>query len=133
MVSANYVPVSELVDRLTEVRKQIAELAIEENILKRLVERAVPVGVPNDPAQSTNRAATRPVLLPGPREAIIALVSTEPGMTVTEIASRLENQIASGAKDKKNVIRTTAANLVKTGELERSEAGGVYPKGGLKP
>ncbi len=63
----------------------------------------------------------------GPRKAIEAYVASNPGKTVTEIADALEHSVASKARDKRNVLRTTVALLVQSGVLKRVEAR-IYDK-----
>ncbi|MBL4591831.1 MAG: hypothetical protein JKY96_07715 [Phycisphaerales bacterium] len=117
-IHSQAVPVSELESELCRIEKQIETLNVQRKTIYTLIERyAKPYAVEPNTEEGLRLAG------PGVREGIANLLDEQPGLTATVVAETLENQVASRAKDKKNVIRTTLAKMVNEGVVQRSSDG----------
>ncbi len=112
------VPVSELESELCRIEKQIESLNVQRETIFYMIEQyAKPYAVEPNTEEGLRLTG------PGAREGIANLLDEHPDLTATKVAEALENQIASRAKDKKNVIRTTLAKMVNEGVVMRSSDG----------
>jgi len=56
-----------------------------------------------------------------PTQAVLMAIREEQGLTPTQVADKMANRVDSRAKDRRNVLRTTAHKLVSDGVLRRYE------------
>lgn len=114
--------------RLAQVRRQQMELEVEARVLGELLKAmdGGEAGAAEHPASLDQRQPAEAHDLPGPRDAIIDLLGRHPGLTPTQLADRLEHRVTSTAKDKRNVLRTTAATLVKVGKVRKGPGNKLY-------
>jgi hypothetical protein len=111
------VPLSDLETRLIKIEKEIAALTAKRELLNELLKGSSEVHATKTPVAALQASG------PGVRDGILDLLEVRPGLSATEVAEDLESKIASRAKDKKNVIRTTLAKMVTDGLVARSETG----------
>jgi hypothetical protein len=64
----------------------------------------------------------------GATQAILALVTSSPGLKTVDIAEKLADSVKTSATNVRRTLITTVSNLVKKGKLTREKkSGGVYP------
>jgi|GEM_PF-2868750 len=123
---ADSIPLAEISRRIAEIDEKLAcvdRLKVERDVLAGLLV-AAGESTPNgsDPlTYETDGGIVVTDRRPGPTESIIALLKARPGLRPSEIAEALHHRIASAARDRRNVLRTTAAKLVNDGVLRRDD------------
>jgi len=63
--------------------------------------------------------------LPKPTEAVIALLTKEPGLMTRDVVERLENAIATDSNKPRRLIRSTVEVLRRRGKLAKGEGGAL--------
>lgn len=113
---------SESMISLTDIRERVQKL--DQQILELRTRRAALAELLNEFDPDSDGKRLLGVIFgrgvgKKPKEAILELLRLSPGLTPTQIADRLADVVDSGAKDKRNVLRSTAAKMVGLGELAK--------------